>query len=161
MPQNIDVTTMSESDLASLRDQVQDEISARSILASAQAAQDGFATQYRRAADRAVPKGQTPAWAPGGMYPVGYQVTYGGKTYKVIQTHTAQADWAPDKVPALFNVVAPPAPAGGGAAAWTAGVAYKAGNQVTYQGKTYKAIQSHTAQTGWEPPAVAALWATA
>ncbi|BCJ98158.1 glycosyl hydrolase family 18 protein [Anaerocolumna chitinilytica] len=42
--------------------------------------------------------------------------------------------------------------------AWTAGTAYKAGDLVTYGGKTYKCIQGHTALTGWEPPIVPALW---
>lgn len=42
--------------------------------------------------------------------------------------------------------------------AWTAGTAYKAGDLVTYGGKTYKCIQAHTALTGWEPPIVPALW---
>lgn len=46
--------------------------------------------------------------------------------------------------------------AGGGA--WAAGVAYKTGDLATYQASTYKCLQGHTSQTGWEPPAVPAIW---
>ncbi|CDN42777.1 carbohydrate-binding protein [Paenibacillus sp. P22] len=45
-----------------------------------------------------------------------------------------------------------------GAAAWTPGTAYKTGDVVTYSGKDYKCLQSHTALAGWEPPNVPALW---
>ncbi|MEV4558431.1 M28 family peptidase [Kitasatospora sp. NPDC049285] len=47
---------------------------------------------------------------------------------------------------------------GGGTTTWAAGVTYKAGDLVTYNGVTYRCIQGHTAQTGWEPPIVPALW---
>lgn len=46
--------------------------------------------------------------------------------------------------------------AGGGA--WAAGVAYKTGDLATYQASTYKCLQGHTSQPGWEPPAVPAIW---
>ncbi|MFE9258636.1 alpha-lytic protease prodomain-containing protein [Streptomyces sp. NPDC006879] len=41
---------------------------------------------------------------------------------------------------------------------WKAGTVYQAGNTVTYGGATYRCIQGHQAQTGWEPPIVPALW---
>ncbi|MER5705085.1 lytic polysaccharide monooxygenase [Micromonospora sp. NPDC002296] len=47
-----------------------------------------------------------------------------------------------------------PAPSG----TWTAGQAYRAGDQVTYGGATYRCTQPHTALPGWEPPNVPALW---
>jgi hypothetical protein len=37
-------------------------------------------------------------------------------------------------------------------------VAYTVGDEVTYNGVTYKCRQSHTSQVGWEPPNVPALW---
>lgn len=37
-------------------------------------------------------------------------------------------------------------------------LAYKTGDLVTYQGSTYKCLQGHTSQAGWEPPAVPAMW---
>ncbi|AIG75894.1 Streptogrisin-C [Amycolatopsis japonica] len=44
---------------------------------------------------------------------------------------------------------------------WAAGTTYAAGATVTYDGVSYRALQGHTAQVGWEPPNVPALWARA
>ncbi|ALO12953.1 Putative serine protease [Streptomyces venezuelae] len=41
---------------------------------------------------------------------------------------------------------------------WAAGKVYAAGATVTYGGATYRCLQGHQAQTGWEPPNVPALW---
>jgi hypothetical protein len=44
------------------------------------------------------------------------------------------------------------------AAEWAPGVFYSVGTNVTYQGPTYRCLQAHTSQVGWEPPNVPALW---
>ncbi|OLZ66103.1 serine protease [Streptomyces amritsarensis] len=49
-----------------------------------------------------------------------------------------------------------PEPEPGGT--WKAGTVYAAGATVTHGGSTYRCIQGHQAQTGWEPPNVPALW---
>jgi hypothetical protein len=41
---------------------------------------------------------------------------------------------------------------------WVANHAYSVGDIVTYNGHTYKCLQAHTSQVGWEPPNVPALW---
>jgi len=41
---------------------------------------------------------------------------------------------------------------------WAAGVTYSTGDVVTYNGAEYECRQGHTAQVGWEPPNVLALW---
>ncbi|WP_068619093.1 glycosyl hydrolase family 18 protein [Paenibacillus tuaregi] len=41
---------------------------------------------------------------------------------------------------------------------WAPYTAYTAGQLVTYNGKTYKALQPHTSLQGWEPSNVPALW---
>ncbi len=41
---------------------------------------------------------------------------------------------------------------------WEPGKAYAVGNKLTRVGKLYKAIQAHTAQVGWEPENVPALF---
>ncbi|MFJ3789584.1 M28 family peptidase [Kitasatospora sp. NPDC090091] len=41
---------------------------------------------------------------------------------------------------------------------WTPGTTYRAGDVVTFNGVSYRCIQGHTAQVGWEPPIVPALW---
>jgi len=45
-----------------------------------------------------------------------------------------------------------------GTTTWAAGTAYKAGDRVTYAGRSYSCRQAHTALNGWEPPNVPALW---
>lgn len=41
-------------------------------------------------------------WAPGVAYATGALVTYEGTTYRCVQGHTSQSDWAPSAVPALW-----------------------------------------------------------
>ncbi|MER5885032.1 carbohydrate-binding protein [Streptomyces sp. NPDC001941] len=41
---------------------------------------------------------------------------------------------------------------------WAAGTVYAVGATVTYGGASYRCLQGHQAQTGWEPPNVPALW---
>lgn len=41
---------------------------------------------------------------------------------------------------------------------WAAGVAYTADQRIGYNRKLYRCVQAHTAQEGWEPPNVPALW---
>jgi hypothetical protein len=48
--------------------------------------------------------GVTGAWAPGVNYVVGHLATYGGLTYRCIQSHTSQAGWEPPNAPSLWAV---------------------------------------------------------
>ncbi|GLY35090.1 dioxygenase [Amycolatopsis sp. NBRC 101858] len=52
----------------------------------------------------------------------------------------------------------PPTSTPPGGSTWAAGTSYAAGARVTYGGQGYVCLQGHTAQPGWEPPAVPALW---
>ncbi|WP_410636390.1 carbohydrate-binding protein [Amycolatopsis sp. cmx-4-83] len=45
-----------------------------------------------------------------------------------------------------------------GGTSWAVGTTYAAGARVTYGGGGYVCLQGHTAQPGWEPPNVPALW---
>ena len=45
-----------------------------------------------------------------------------------------------------------------GSGTWTPGTTYATGARATYNGRGYVCLQSHTAQPGWEPPNVPALW---
>ncbi|WP_290050383.1 carbohydrate-binding protein [Amycolatopsis solani] len=45
-----------------------------------------------------------------------------------------------------------------GGTSWAVGTTYAAGARVTYGGRGYVCLQGHTAQPGWEPPNVPALW---
>jgi predicted carbohydrate-binding protein with CBM5 and CBM33 domain len=51
-----------------------------------------------------------------------------------------------------------PAPTPPASGTWAAGTSYAPGSVVTYDGTTYRALQSHTALPGWEPPSTPALW---
>ena len=42
-------------------------------------------------------------WAPGQVYGVGSEVTYGGVTYKCVQPHQAQTAWQPAGTPTLWQ----------------------------------------------------------
>ena len=41
---------------------------------------------------------------------------------------------------------------------WAAGTAYTVGYKVKRNGKLWRVVQAHTAQTGWEPENAASLW---
>ena len=41
---------------------------------------------------------------------------------------------------------------------WWADTEYAADVRVRYDDKLYRCVQAHTSQSGWEPPAVPALW---
>lgn len=87
------------------------------------------------------------AWREGTVYSVGEFVTYGEngvgdpQLYKVVQAHTAQADWTPDKTPALFSAVGLD---DSGYPIWSrptgAHDAYNAGDVVDYNGELYKSL---------------------
>ncbi|KAJ7497107.1 carbohydrate-binding module family 12 protein [Mycena latifolia] len=42
-------------------------------------------------------------WEPGTVYSGGAVVQYEGHKYKIIQPHTSQSDWTPDRTPALWG----------------------------------------------------------
>ena len=47
-------------------------------------------------------------WEPGRWYDADLRLQYNDKLYRVVQSHTSQADWTPDIVPALYAEVAKP-----------------------------------------------------
>lgn len=93
------------------------------------------------------------AWIANEAVIVGSLRTYSTVQYKCIQAHTTQVGWEPNKTPALWVVV----PASN---IWAPGIAVTVNSVWTYQpnGKSYKCLQAHTTQAGWEPPNVPALW---
>lgn len=42
--------------------------------------------------------------------------------------------------------------------AWAPNISVSVGDVYSYNGAAYSAVQAHTTQAGWEPPAVPALW---
>lgn len=77
-----------------------------------------------------------PQWVTGHAYAVDERLQYKNVLYRVVQAHTSQADWMPDKTPALFVTVS--------LDEWPEFVqptgahdAYKKGDKVTFEGKHY------------------------
>lgn len=96
-----------------------------------------------------------PAWEPGRAYTVGEYLTYGtnsvgdSQLYMVVQNHTSQANWLPDKLPAIYS---PVGLTDDGYPVWSqpAGShdAYSAGDVVDYQGTLYRCTQDGNV---WSP----------
>lgn len=77
-----------------------------------------------------------PKWVIDHAYAVDERLQYNGVLYRVVQAHTSQEDWTPDKTPALFVTVS--------LDEWPEFVqptgahdAYKKGDKVTFEGKHY------------------------
>ena len=78
-----------------------------------------------------------PSWEVGKSYEANARVLFNGKLYKVNQSHTSQADWSPDTVPALFSEVAMPNEIPEWKQPQGAHDAYHIGDKVTHNGKTW------------------------
>ena len=86
-------------------------------------------------------------WTSGKPYAVGDFVTYGEngvgdpQLYKVVQAHTAQADWTPDATPALYVAIGLD---DAGYPVWSqptgAHDAYNIGDIVNYGGTLYQSL---------------------
>lgn len=77
-----------------------------------------------------------PAWAEGLSVKVDERYQYNNALYRVVQAHTTQADWPPDKTPALWVVVS--------LDEWPEFVqptgahdAYNTGDKITFNGEHY------------------------
>lgn len=90
-----------------------------------------------------------PEWAAGHDYSTGYKVQRGGKLWRCLQDHTAQADWTPDAAPSLWAKVLIPDETV--VPEWEQPDStnpYSAGDKVTHNGKTWV---SDVDNNVWEP----------
>lgn len=90
-----------------------------------------------------------PEWAAGVDYPAGYKVQYGGRLFRCLQAHTAQANWTPDAAHSLWAKVLIPDPEV--IPEWEQPGStnpYSAGDKVTHNGKTWV---SDIDNNVWEP----------
>lgn len=86
-------------------------------------------------------------WEIGKNYQVSEYLTYGQngvgdpQLYKVVQAHTSQADWTPDKTPALYDAIGLD---DDGYPVWSqptgAHDAYNTGDIVNYNGTLYRSL---------------------
>lgn len=89
-------------------------------------------------------------------YTAGDRVLYNGTLYKVVEAHTSQADWTPDKAPSLFAQVLPGQD--GTVGEWKQPDStnpYMKGDRVTYKGHTYESTADNNV---WAPDATGAPW---
>jgi len=83
-------------------------------------------------------------------YRTGERVTHNGSTwhtlndFNVFEPGTLNAGWVEEGVTPGNE--------------WATGVAYSVGDEVDYEGTTYRCLQAHTSIAGWQPPNVPALW---
>lgn len=155
-----DITTLSDDDLDDLWRAVVVEQERRRILATAPQQADALARQWADASGRSDgDEWQQPLGAHD-AYPAGAVVVLDGQAYR--NDHAGVNPWKPGDVGAPWTPVwpdgdkwttTPPAPAGGGAAAWLSGVAYKVGDMVTHDGATWECVLAHTSDDGWKPSA--------
>ncbi len=94
-----------------------------------------------------------PDWTPGAKVKPGDVLAWDGTLVEVIQGHTTQADWTPDKTPALWRVYRTPA-----MTAWQPGIAVKVGETFTFEGASWQVVQAHTTQSAWVPDKTPSLW---
>lgn len=94
-------------------------------------------------------------WETGINYQVGDVISYNNNLHEVIQAHTSQANWHPEIATSLFKSHAP----SGVVLEWVQPTgshdAYKIGDNVLFEGKTYESlIDANT----WSPSAYPAGW---
>lgn len=88
-------------------------------------------------------------WKSGQTYEAGKRLEHNGIIYKVLVTHTSQADWTPDVAPSLFAKVL--IPDSNVIPEWEQPEStnpYAKGDKVTHNGKTW---QSTVDNNVWEP----------
>lgn len=96
-----------------------------------------------------------PGWKEGKEMNAGERVQYGDVLYRVLITHTAQADWTPPDAPSLFAVVLIPDPSV--IPEWVQPDStnpYMKGDKVTHNGKTWESAIDNNV---WEP-GTGSLW---
>ncbi|WP_238883761.1 carbohydrate-binding protein [Clostridium sp. YIM B02551] len=79
-------------------------------------------------------------------------------TSKALGTYNYKAELSDGSKTVVSNTVTVTVSDSVPSAEWAPNHAYTAGDIVTYNGATYKCLQSHTSLVGWEPDKVAALW---
>ena len=81
-----------------------------------------------------------PEWKPNTAYAVDERIRYADKLYRVVQAHTSQSDWTPDKTPALFAEVAKPGQGDspGNPIPYSGNMALVSGKYYSQDGVTYR-----------------------
>lgn len=90
-----------------------------------------------------------PEWSADTAYPAGHKVQHGGKLWRCVQAHTAQAGWESENAPSLWAKVLIPDP--DVIPEWEQPDStnpYMAGDKVAHNGKTWVSAVDNNV---WEP----------
>lgn len=179
---DIDLQALSDEEFRTLRRAVLDEKARRDSAPAVEEALDAAAQEYHAANPPETTDDGTPVWCqPVGAFdawPVGAVVAHAGKRWRnALSKVNVWEPGADGPVPTWEDITPPPPDDPGDSGqtppvdtdpdpepevpAWAPGAAYPVGHLVTHGGATYRCAQAHTSQTGWEPPAVPALWTPA
>ena len=98
-----------------------------------------------------------PDWTPGAKVKPGDVLAWDGTLVECIQAHTAQADWTPDKTPALWTPVRETKSTTPDPFVQPTGAAdaYSVGDRVTFQGAVWESTMDANV---WSPTAYPAGW---
>lgn len=98
-----------------------------------------------------------PAWESGKAWAAGARLRYGGKLYRVLQDHTAQNDWTPDRAVSLYVRIAVPGEIPDWVQPLGAEDAYQTGDRVRHTGSIWESLVDNNV---WEPGAAGTdtLW---
>lgn len=97
-----------------------------------------------------------PKWKVDVNYTVGTRIRYGGRVFKVLQSHTSQADWTPSRAPSLFAEIL--TSEDNEPQEWqqpSSTNPYLTGDKVIYNGKIYKSLIDNNV---WPPIDYPAGW---
>lgn len=177
---DFDLQSLSDADFTALRWAVIEEKRRRDSAPAVEEALDAAAQEYHAANPPETTDDGTAVWCqPVGAFdawPVGAVVAHAGRRWRnALPKVNVWEPGADGPVPTWEDITPPPPEDPGDSGqtppvdsdpepevpAWAPGVAYPVGQLVTHGGVTYRAVQAHTSQTGWEPPAVPALWSVA
>lgn len=169
----MDLTTLTDEELAKLRSDVGAEVDRRLILINSVQKIDAISAEYHEAVGN--PKGSDWVQPQGAhdAYPMNWEVTHGGKVWKSLIPNNVWEPGDPNNpvVHTLWEEVVPPveeppleeeppAEEPPAVAEWDGNAkAYAVNDLVSFSGQTYRCLQAHTSQPGWTPVVVPALWA--
>ena len=155
----VDLTTMSDDEVRALEQAARDEMERRALPAQIEAAVE----RYQALAGVSEGAEYRPPTGAHDVIPPGQARVYEGVLYR--NTSGRPLAHSPAEYPAGWTLEAKDAePATADPAAhpaWSPTASYDADDVVSFDGTVYRCVQAHTAQNGWTPAAVPALWAQA
>lgn len=154
----VDLTTLTDDELNTLRADVINERARRQTLLTAPAAMEQLQAQYVAALGRVDGAEWVAPTMALDVYKLNDKVTRDGKTWESLLSNNDQMPGNPDDPQSYRwwrDLSTPPI----GQNDWDGnGHDYAVDDLVVYQGNTYRVLQAHTSQPGWNPNAVPALY---